>query len=845
MKLKHLFVSLFAAAAVFAGCEKEKNEDSGLPVISIENAEIEVAKEGGAPTVTFTANRDWTAKVQEGETWLGVSAASGKASADKQTITITVDPNDAFDRSATVTIALAGGLGSKDITVKQAGKGENPDVGGKGEGTLESPYDVAKALEVANALNDGEYTDTKVYVKGIVSSIKNASGIAKYGNIDFYISDDGKDDAETRFLVFQSLYLGGAKFTSEDQLKIGDEVVIYGKLTNYMGNTPETEGKGQTFIYSLNGKGGDPVDKPSIDDKDAIYANNFDKEKAEKTYGSGSSYPFLDQFDGWKNEKGTGVSAVEYEFKGMSARSNSESDGSYSEYAGSGVNNLFFGADAHFEIKNIALGSVQNLSLQFGADKYDQKGSSLFNHDEFKVYVSNDRSKWVSLDYAFEAGDPEGVWRIASTVFTVPAGTESLCIYISASAASVYRIDDIVLSPSETAGTEIDFSKGEDLGTGGGDEPGVDPGQVEQISCAEFISRADENTTYRLKGKVTSSVNATYCSFDMSDDDGVSTVVVWTVLNKDEWSSKVKQGGTVTVRGKYLRYQKDESSPVKHEMVDAYIEAFEEGGGEDPKPGDVIEATVAEFLAAEVSTTQKYQLTGTITNIADATYGNIYIKDETATVYVYGLTATEVAKNDQSFATLGLKVGDIVTLVGYRAVYNDSPQVANAYYVSHVEGEPEAPANVLYTTLFGPDYNNVKISNYTSSWYVTNGGFKWNLVNWNNNNNGWEYVRCGSKNAASVATITTDTAIPQKISEVVLTLNKVSNLNSDIKLEIASEESFEGAEVISVAGAVGEVKFTIDNPSENMYYRLTFDNKKASGNGSVELAKIQWNGPAE
>lgn len=698
MKLKHLFVSLFAAAAVFAGCEKEKNEDSGLPVISIENAEIEVAKEGGAPTVTFTANRDWTAKVQEGETWLGVSAASGKASADKQTITITVDPNDAFDRSATVTIALAGGLGSKDITVKQAGKGENPDVGGKGEGTLESPYDVAKALEVANALNDGEYTESKVYVKGIVSSIKNASGIAKYGNIDFYISDDGKDDAETRFLVFQSLYLGGAKFTSEDQLKVGDEVVIYGKLTNYMGNTPETEGKGQTFIYSLNGKGGDPVDKPSIDDKDAIYANNFDKEKAEKTYGSGSSWPLLDQFDGWKNEKGTGVSAVEYEFKGMSARSNSESDGSYSEYAGSGVNNLFFGADAHFEIKNIALGSVQNLSLQFGADKYDQKGNSLFNHDEFKVYVSNDRSKWVSLDYAFEAGDPEGVWRIASTVFTVPAGTESLCIYISASAASVYRIDDIVLSPSETAGTEIDFSKGEDLGTGGGDEPGVDPDQVEQISCAEFISRADENTTYRLKGKVTSSVNATYCSFDMSDDDGVSTVVVWTVLNKDEWSSKVKQGGTVTVRGKYLRYQKDESSPVKHEMVDAYIEAFEEGegGGEDPKPGDVIEATVAEFLAAEVSETQKYQLTGVIGGSINTSYGNFDLTDETGTVYVYGLTATEVEKNDKSFASLGLKEGDIVTLIGYRGEYNGKIQVAGAYYVSHEPGaeEPDEPGEL-------------------------------------------------------------------------------------------------------------------------------------------------------
>lgn len=430
-------------------------------------------------------------------------------------------------------------------------------------------------------MNDGEYTDSKVYVKGIVSSIKNTSGIAQYGNIDFYISDDGKD--ETHFLVFQSLYLGGAKFTSEDQLKVGDEVVIYGKLTNYMGNTPETEGKGQTFIYSLNGKGGDPVDKPGIDDKDAIYANNFDKEKAEKTYGSGSSWPFLDQFEGWKNEKGTGVSAVEYEFKGMSARSNSESDGSYSEYAGSGVNNLFFGAAAHFEIKNIALGSVQNLSLKFGAEKYAQD-SKLFNHDEFKVYVSNDRSKWVSLDYAFEAGDPEGVWRIASTVFTVPAGTESLCIYISASVASAYRIDDIVLSPSETAGTEIDFSKGEDLGTGGGDEP-----------------------------------------------------------------------------------------EVKEPVV----------------------VTVAEFLAAAESNNQPYTLTGVISGSVNEQYGNFDLVDETGTVYVYGLTKTNLGygtKNDLSYKELGLKKGDTVTLTGFRGSYTDKEgnkkdEVVYAYYVDHKPGE--------------------------------------------------------------------------------------------------------------------------------------------------------------
>ena len=111
-------------------------------------------------------------------------------------------------------------------------------------------------------------------------------------------------------------------------------------------------------------------------------------------------------------------------------------------------------------------------------------------------------------------------------------------------------------------------------GATGSEVTPVDPGDVEQISCAEFISRADQNTTYRLVGEVTSDVNTTYCSFDMND--GTATVVVWTVNNKDEWKSVVKKGGTVTVRGKYQPYT-DKSGNLKHEMVDAYIEAFTAG----------------------------------------------------------------------------------------------------------------------------------------------------------------------------------------------------------------------------------------------------------------------------
>lgn len=139
-----------------------------------------------------------------------------------------------------------------------ASSGSNPGTGdlpeGTGEGTLDSPYDAAKATKVASALADGE-TKAGVYVKGIVKSFKDVSGIAQYGNISYYITDA---DGAANFYVFRGKYLDNAKFTSEDQLKIGDEVVVYGDLVNYMGNTPElAQGN---YIVSLNSStgGGNP-----------------------------------------------------------------------------------------------------------------------------------------------------------------------------------------------------------------------------------------------------------------------------------------------------------------------------------------------------------------------------------------------------------------------------------------------------------------------------------------------------------------------------------------------------------------------------------------------------------
>ena len=103
------------------------------------------------------------------------------------------------------------------------------------------------------------------------------------------------------------------------------------------------------------------------------------------------------------------------------------------------------------------------------------------------------------------------------------------------------------------------------------------------------------------------------------------------------------------------------------------------------------EITVADFLSKSVDANVWYQLTGTIKEIKNTTYGNFYLEDETGCVYVYGLTKTQVSSNDKSFESIGLREGDTVTLIGTRAQYasasvaDQKEQVGGpAYYVSHV-----------------------------------------------------------------------------------------------------------------------------------------------------------------
>lgn len=437
-----------------------------------------------------------------------------------------------------------------------------------------------------------------------------------------------------------------------------------------------------------------------------VYSNDFDKTKAEK--GSNGWATYLDSFEGWLNATGSGVETVTYGFDRMTARTNSGngSAGSYSDYVAlgaSGMNYLWFGSGTpYFAVKNITLPEGKtNFTLSFGTERYLYEATdNTFNWNEFKAYISADGKKWVKLVCDFAGGVlPNGRWDLAMSTFTVPAGTSSLYVYFVSSLGSAYALDDLKLVQSAEAGKTIDFASGEEFEVGdnttGGNTGGGEtaPESKGKKSVAEFINAADTQNYYELTGKV-SGFNPTYCSFDLTDDSG--KIYVYSVLDasKSEWTSKISNGGTITIYGKYLYYEQKS----QHEVVDAYIVSFNgdggssDGGEQEGKPESLVKATVAEFLAAEESTEVWYELTGEITSIVTGNaYGNLYINDGTGEVYIYGLTNGWVGYNDKSFDSIGLKVGDTVTLGTLRGSYNGNPQGGGsqvpAYYISHEAGE--------------------------------------------------------------------------------------------------------------------------------------------------------------
>lgn len=216
---------------------------------------------------------------------------------------------------------------------------------------------------------------------------------------------------------------------------------------------------------------------------DAIYANDFDKEQAQK--GADGKFPFADAFEGWKNQTGTGADNVAYKTSGISVCSNLPSNDSHSKYKddASGVNNMFFGTSGVFEIQKIALESTQkNLQLTFGSYRsiFEDKDNA-FKTSEFHVYLSKDGENWAEITYDRPVGDDEHsnyTWALATANFTLKQVPSELYIKFTSDLTSAHRIDDVKLFEG-IGGTEVDL----------GNVTPPTPGEAVVITIPEIIAK--------------------------------------------------------------------------------------------------------------------------------------------------------------------------------------------------------------------------------------------------------------------------------------------------------------------------------------------------------------------
>ena len=241
-------MAVIAGAAVLVGCNKEV--DLGPAKLALDQTTLAFEAAGGNKSVSVTATRDWA--VSDVPEWVALSAISGNAAVDAQPVKITVTQNTEYNRSASIVFTI--GFDRATLTINQPGPEGEID---NGDGTLESPFNVAGVVEYVNELGADVVSPKKVFVEGIISAVDEEFN-TQYGNGAFKISDDGSTSG-AQFTAYRVLYLGNKKFAAGDtQIKVGDEVIIYGNVVNYDGKKPETN---SAFLYSLNG-----VDKGGAED---------------------------------------------------------------------------------------------------------------------------------------------------------------------------------------------------------------------------------------------------------------------------------------------------------------------------------------------------------------------------------------------------------------------------------------------------------------------------------------------------------------------------------------------------------------------------------------------------
>ena len=403
----------------------------------------------------------------------------------------------------------------------------------EGTGTATDPYNVAGIVDATKDLNKGETTTIDIYAKGYVSEVTDFN--ASYGNISYSITDNAEGKSK-KFIVYRGLALGNTKFAAKEDLKVGDEVIICGKVTNYNGTIEYAQGN---YLVSLNGKkngGDDPTPTPT-----------------------GENLLINGDFETWADGLPTEWKSASTASSSTLSQSTDAHGGSYSvNFAGDEANN-----------KRLA---YKELTLKAGtyAFKFFVKSTTADPAQVRPGYVPVTDGKVGSYTY----GDYATIsteWTEVTNTFTLTAQTTVCLVIMNPKASSYSSGKDVLIDDASLVTSDGGIVDGEN--TGGNDpQPSND---VVTATIAEFNAAAESTSVwYQLTGTVKNlKAGDLYGNFDLEDATG--SVYVYGLLKEKGGAKKlfqelaneqgIAEGSTITIIGNRGSYN------GKIEVTNAYF----------------------------------------------------------------------------------------------------------------------------------------------------------------------------------------------------------------------------------------------------------------------------------
>lgn len=544
-----------------------------------------------------------------------------------------------------------------------------------------------------------------------------------------------------------TVYMNKAQFaTGFADMYVADKTgTIYGVAETYRENAQliPTKKADIAALSTDQGGGTDPDPTPG----DAIYYNNFDKEAATKTFGNDNKYwPYLEQFEGWKNQTGSGAANVNYDGNAEESISVREAN-NYQNYEGaSKVNNLVFrSAGKQFLINGIALGGKTKLQLSFGASSSvyvsDNNYNTAWDSSKFLVELSADGKTYKQIAYSHAAND----WDLAKADFTLAKAYETLYIRFTCNVegSSAVRIDDMTLAEGE-GGTEVDLGEG-------GEEPEPTPGEA--ITVNELY-RLAETVTGKEKLVIDAENNRTLEAVVVTDVDG-GNVSANNLMVMTEGATQAKNGILLFSSGQYTN-PKDPAFPFK--SGDKVRFTLVKGLAKVANFSNCYEVTcessdAATWLTAEVigkaqltpvpltSTDNLIDYQGmlvTVKNVTSpATAGNWAVGTTTFKVGSSDLTVY-VTQDAAGFAGKQYAASKTGDLTGYVSLYKGAVQLcprnmtdAAAFAEGGTDPEPVDPAHIVLdfsvgASIFTPALPDKEAQSKTGS-YLFDGNYAFNI----------------------------------------------------------------------------------------------------------------------